>query len=121
MFSFCKRCGVWAKECFGIGIARDKRERSLRFLEESLELVQCVGLLTKEDAYRLVDYVYNRSSGEVHQEIGGVMVTLGALSDALDLNMEDLGEHELTRCFEKMETIKAKHKMKPKDIRGDRR
>ncbi len=44
------------------------------------ELVQAVGT-SREDALRLVEYVYTRPVGELRQEIGGVMVTLAALAE----------------------------------------
>jgi hypothetical protein len=81
-----ERACVWLKRCFGEVIASDIAERNHRFLEEALELVQSLGC-TKSEALQLVDYVYGRNVGQVRQEIGGVMVTLSALSSACDTEM----------------------------------
>lgn len=109
------RVALWVKKCFGDAIAGNKFERNCRFLEESLELVQACNL-SKQDALKLVDYVYSRPLGEQHQEVGGVMVTLAALCQANDLNMMDAGEGELKRVWGKIDQIRAKQAAK--DIRS---
>lgn len=102
----------WMLECFGLNISTDKNERNHRFLEESLELVQSCGC-TKDEAHQLVDYVYGRDVGETSQEVGGVMVTLAALCDASQLDMDACGDNELFRVFTKVEQIREKQKSKP--------
>jgi hypothetical protein len=94
--SYQTRVRQWVIKCFGQKIADDMVERSFRFLEEALELVQSVGC-TKEQALTLVDYVYNRENGKTPQEIGGVMVTLNAFASAAGLSTMDEGERELMR------------------------
>lgn len=103
----------WMLRCFGVEIAGDKVERNHRFLEEALELVQSAGT-TREEALKLVDYVYGRPVGELHQEVGGTMVTLAALCQANGISMEISGEVELNRCWGKIEQIRAKQAAKPK-------
>lgn len=103
----------WMLRCFGVEIARDKVERNHRFLEEALELVQSAGC-TREEALKLVDYVYARPVGELHQEVGGTMVTLAALCQAQGVAMEICGEVELQRCWTKIELIRSKQAAKPK-------
>lgn len=110
---FQSRVHPWLMECFGPMIAGDREERNHRFLEESLELVQACGC-TKEEAHQLVDYVFNRSIGEPHQEVGGVMVTLAALCLANNLGMQEAGEDELKRIWKKVPEIRAKQAAKPK-------
>jgi len=95
-FSFQERVHQWATECFGPIISNDKVERTFRFLEEALELGQAVGC-TKEQAIALVEYVYNRPPGEPWQEIGGSIVTLAVLAQALGYSMATAGEVELGR------------------------
>lgn len=73
-----QRVRQWVLECFNPIIADDMTERSFRFLEEALELCQSIGC-TREQAARLVEYVYGREAGRKGQEVGGVMVTLAAL------------------------------------------
>ena len=107
------RVGEWTVACFGDEIAHDKVERIHRFVEEALELAQSVGC-DKETILQLVDYVYNRPIGEMEQEIGGVVVTLGALCFAYDIDMENLGQRELDRVWTKVDKIREKQRNKPK-------
>lgn len=111
--SFQARVAPWMEECFGDAISNDKTERNHRFLEESLELVQSLGLTTSE-AHKLVDYVFSRPVGEPQQEVGGTMVTLAALCLASDMNMHDCAEAELTSIFGNVEKIRTKNLSKPK-------
>lgn len=108
VYSLQQRTFMWAKKCFGIEHTMDKRERAYRFLEESLELVQALDI-SKEDVTLLVEYVFDRPKGEIHQEIGGVLVTLNVLVNAItNLSIVDLGELELQRCWENIEKIRQK-------------
>jgi hypothetical protein len=111
---FQDRVKVWVLACFGADIATDKMERNHRFLEEALELVQACGC-TASEAHQLVDYVFMRPTGEKAQESGGVMVTHAALCQAQGIAMAEAGEIELTRCWGKIDTIRAKQAAKPKN------
>jgi hypothetical protein len=110
---FQSRVQPWMLKCFGAEISRDYSERCHRFLEEALELVQAGGT-TADEAHQLVDYVYGRPVGELHQEVGGVMVTLAALCLAFGSNMHECGEVELARIWTKIDVIRAKQAAKPK-------
>ena len=110
--TFQARVRPWMMACFGPEIASDKVERSDRFIEEALELVQAGGY-TAERAHALVDYVFGRPQGEINQEVGGVMVTLAALCLANDLNMHLAGDTELARIWTKVEQIRTKQAAKP--------
>jgi hypothetical protein len=112
--SFQDRVRPWLDECFGEEVARNTVERNHRFLEEALELVQSLGC-TWEDARKLVDYVFSRDVGEPNQELGGVMVTLAALSLANSLSMNAAAETELARVWQKIDVIRAKQARKVKD------
>jgi len=103
----------WLLECFGAEIANDRIERNHRFLEESLELVQSTGC-TKDEAHKLVDYVFGRPTGEPMQEVGGVMITLAALCLANGLDMHSAGEAELARITQPEMVIKIREKQKRK-------
>lgn len=96
MFQYQAHVRSWCIRCFGRDIATDLTERSLRFIEEALELVQALGV-RREQVYLLVDYVYCRAPGKVKQEVGGVMVTLAALTAAAEIDMREAGEIELAR------------------------
>jgi hypothetical protein len=105
--TFQTRVGLWIKACLGPLIAADVTERNHRFLEEALELVQSKGC-TASEAHQLVDYVFNRPIGEPFQELGGVLVTLAALANAADLDMDIAAETELRRAWEIIDKIRAK-------------
>lgn len=112
MTSFQNRVQPWMLACFGPAISADCLERSDRFIEEALELVQAGGY-SKERAHQLVDYVFDRPQGEIAQEVGGVMVTLAAYCLAHGIDMHACGETELARIWTKVETIRAKQAAKP--------
>jgi hypothetical protein len=107
--SFQQAVEAWTVECFGEEVANDKTERSYRFIEEAIELVQATGT-TKEDVLKWVDYVYSRPVGKTEQEVGGVMITLAALCAAHDIDMKWEGWLEFRRIDtpELMEKIRAK-------------
>lgn len=110
--SYQHRVGEWMLACFGQKISDDKTERSHRFAEESLELVQSLGC-TKEEVLKLVDYVFNRPVGEPSQEVGGVLVTLAALCRASKIDMDLSGETELNRVWKNIDKIREKQANKP--------
>lgn len=110
---FQQRVLEWMMACFSMEICRDRQERNHRFLEEALELVQALGC-TRSEAHQLVDYTFDRPSGEPVQELGGVMVTVAALCYPNQLNMEEAAEIELARIWKKIEIIRAKQEAKPK-------
>lgn len=112
--TFQYKVKVWMSRCFGPVISADKDERNFRFLEESLELVQAGGC-TKEDAHKLVEYVYGRPVGELSQEVGGVSITLAALCLAHDISLELSAMVELERINNPLmeEKIRAKQASKP--------
>lgn len=103
----------WILACFGAEIGADKIERNHRLLEEALEAVQAGGC-TRSEAHQLVDYVFDRSVGDLWQEVGGVMNTLAAFCTAHGLDMAECGERELARVWTKVEAIRAKQAAKPK-------
>lgn len=111
--SYQARVDDWLLACFGEEIARDRMERNHRFIEEALETVQANGC-TRSEAHQLVDYVFDRPAGDLHQEVGGVMNTLAALCLASGIDMAEAGEIELARVWTKVEKIRAKQAAKPK-------
>lgn len=111
--SYQSEVAKWMDACFGPVVSGDVQERNYRFLEEALELVQALGC-TKEEAYQLVDYVFNRPVGEHEQEVGGVMLTLAALCAAHKIDMDELGRRELSRAWTVIDKIRAKQAAKPK-------
>ena len=117
---FQDRVRSWIETVFGINSLLDRTERGMRFCEESLELVQALGL-PKMTVLQIVKHVYDRPVGDVIQECGQVVITLTALGEALSLDLSDASETELARIFQPaiMELIKSKHKLKPKFMVSD--
>ena len=111
--SFQVRVHEWMLECFGPEIEADRQERADRFIEEALELAQTMPGFNADRAHALVDYVFGRTVGERHQEVGGVMVTLAALCNTVGLRIDEEAERELARVWTKVEAIRAKQDAKP--------
>lgn len=109
---FQKRVEEWLMACFPAAVWSDRAERTHRFLEEALELAQANGC-SREDAAALVQYVYDRPVGHPDLEVGGTMVTLAALCSASDINMDEAGDRELDRNWERIDQIRAKQASKP--------
>lgn len=109
--SFQSKVSHWLAECFGQQSIGDKVERNHRFLEEALETVQANGC-SREDSHRLVDYVFDRQSGDLHQEVGGTLTTLAALCVASGIDMENAGNQELHRIVANIDAIRSKRAAK---------
>jgi hypothetical protein len=112
MHQFQSAVGRWVTTCFGADQVVQARHRAYRYGEESNELLQAVGV-TRDEAHQLVDYVYGRPVGEQPQEVGGVMLTLAALCNALGLDMAHCGRSALDEAWVRIEAIRAKERLKP--------
>jgi len=75
-------------------------ERCDRFLEEAIELVQAAGC-SRERAMEMLNKVYDRPEGELYQEIGGVSVTLLALTESVGMELDELEVMEIERIESK--------------------
>lgn len=111
-YSFQVRCLKWILTWLNSNLIYNKQERNQRFLEEALELVQSLDM-DRETAHKLVNYIFDRPKGEPKQELGGVMNTLAILSEINSMSMWEAAEEELTRCWNNIEKIKDKQKLKP--------
>ena len=112
MKTYQHRVMDWMMACFSNEIVRNRQERNHRFLEESLELAQSLDC-TREAAHALVDYVFDRAQGNPLQELGGVMVTIAALSNVHGLDMDEAADIELARIWQDIDKIRAKQQIKP--------
>lgn len=112
-YSFQARCMKWILAWLNTNLIWNKQEWNQKFLEESLELVQSLDM-DKETAHKLVDYVFGRPKGEPKQELGGVMNTLAILAETNNMSMWADGEDELVRCWNNIDKIREKQKVKPK-------
>ncbi len=90
------RVAAWILETFGPDFLRNGHERSLRAVEEVVELAQAAGV-TAEIVHKIVDYVFSRPAGTVEQEIAGSMVTIYGAATALGVNAQKEFEKELAR------------------------
>ena len=109
---FQHRVRGWMHQCFGVAVSSDKIERGDRLLEETLELLQASDY-PEERVTALTRYVFDRPTGELFQEAGGVMVTLAAFCETHDIDMSEAAETELKRIWTKIEQIRAKQAAKP--------
>ena len=107
-----QRVAEWLAACFPPSVCADREERMHRFLEEALELVQASGC-SRQDAHRLVDYVFSRAVGRPELEVGGVMVTLAGLCAAAGIDMNDAANRELERNWLRIDVIRQKQASKP--------
>ena len=98
-----RECYEWAVATFGT-VATLSHERALRLIEESLELVQAVGL-SREDIIKVLDRTYSREVGLIPQEIGQVELTLRCLAHQCGFNVE----HECDLEFERVTAIPPEH------------
>lgn len=105
---FQARCQAWL-DIVTAGDPTDRKERIARFMEESLELVQSLGM-TEDEVRQLVFYVFGRPAGIPRQEFGGVATTLAVLAEHTGHDLLYCGEVELARCWkpEVIEKIRGK-------------
>jgi hypothetical protein len=100
-------------DVFGVENATDKRERLLRFAEESIELLRAGGL-TWDDIAKIVYFEFNRPVGtKLSQEFGGAAITLFAAANAHGYELLMLAESEIKRVGENKTKHRAKHAAKP--------
>jgi hypothetical protein len=102
----------WVGDTFGYANLETK-ERCKRFIEEAIELAQAEGL-TDEQVRALVAYVYEKPSGAVYQEVGGVGTTLLAYCEAKGVSADQAEEDEFRRVlkmdpehFRRRQNVKA--------------
>jgi PAS domain-containing protein len=92
--------------------AGSQRERALRMVEEALELGQAAGV-TWDDVARLAARVYGRPAGEAWQEVGGVIVCVRALCQAMGLSAEYCEVREIERVTSMpLEELQRRHRLK---------
>ncbi len=74
----------------------NRRERTMRHLEESIELAQAEGI-TAEQVLKQAEHVFARPAGDPDQEAGGVAVCLLGWCAATGNRFEDLALREIQR------------------------
>lgn len=106
------RVADWCAAAFGTGQASSVEQRGLRLLEEAIEAYQAAGC-NREQAHKLVDYVFSRPAGDLRQELGGVGITLLALANASGASADAEEVRELDRVLSKpLEHFAARNQAK---------
>lgn len=91
----------WAIRAFGPDHVNDRKVRSLRIVEEAIELCQAYGV-DKEKVALAVNEVYGRPPGEPTQELGGVLLTTYIMCASRgNEEPDDVMEVELARVLAK--------------------
>lgn len=90
----------WCKRTFGSRIASSVHERSLRVVEEAIELAQSEGV-DEALLHKLVSNIMARPKGKPFQEVGGVAVTLLIYCEQQHLDLEWCMQEELQRILGK--------------------
>ena len=104
---------AWDWLCLALGraVARNKRQRALRFIEEAIELAQALGL-GEHEIVAEARKVYSQPAHGIEREIGGVLVTLAVLCEAHTLNMERIGDDTLNDNHKRIDQIREKQRGK---------
>jgi hypothetical protein len=95
-----KNAYKWVTQTFGSDHANNLPQRALRFLEEAIELYQAVGA-SKNQAHKLIDYIFAKPAGVIEQELGGAGLTLLALAAAAGLDADSCEQQEFVRVLSK--------------------
>jgi len=119
MILYQERVESWMFKTFGQEITYDKKERSHRFAEEAMELLQATGY-TKEELQNMIDYVYDRPVGEIKQEVGGTIHCLSALCTAHSIVMSHEALTVMRYCEANSAKIRDKHFNKPDSIASNK-
>lgn len=88
----------WCAAAFGVAEASYLPQRALRFLEEAVELYQAAGGHPAQ-AHKLISFVFGREPGTIHQELGGVGVTLLALAEVAGVSADEAERMEMNRVL----------------------
>lgn len=102
-------------QLFGDDNMSNPQMRGLRMLEEAIELYQAVGC-DKEQAKKLIDYVFSRPAGLPQQELGGLGVTVLALAESIGASADDAEWAEIERLRSKPKEHFAKRNQDKIDL-----
>ena len=87
----------WVRTTFGDKMFESKEERAARVLEEAVELYQVFAPGNRAKAHKIVDMVFDKKVGELHNETGGLIVTLLAVCCNEGLRLDEMANKEITR------------------------
>jgi len=94
----------------------DPKERGMRVGEEAIETMQVLKV-SRDEAHRLVDMVYDKPVGEIDNEIGGVLFTMLSLCANLGKRLDVLYAKEIAR-FKSKDPKHFRDKQKLKNALG---
>lgn len=89
----------WCLSTFG-DVALDRKERAMRLFEEAVEVAQSVEV-DKAMLGAILKRTYSRPVGDLHKEMGAVLLTTYALAALDGLDPDRLLEDEVTRVLSK--------------------
>ena len=90
----------WVTKAFGPDHANHVQQRSLRFLEEAIELYQAAGG-NLDQAHKLLDFIFARPVGELSKEIGAVVLSLLSVAAAAGWDADEEEQREVDRVTSK--------------------
>ena len=116
-----QQVAAWIRIALGEESAANGPERSLRLVEEAVELAQALGV-GADEIHRLVDYVFKRPDGNAEREIAGCQVTLYGVASAIGVDVEHAFAEELVRIHqpEVIERVQRRQKEKREVTSGDK-
>lgn len=88
---------------------------AVRVLEEAFELCQCYPEITPEIIDKVQSQVYNKTVGQKHQEVAGILVSLLNYCNHADINAQESLKNEITRIWKNQDKIREKNKLKIRD------
>lgn len=104
----------WQKLVFGDRVVTP-HVRTLRLLEETLELCQCERV-TEEEVQKITRQVYDKPVGNPYNELGGVMICCAIYAGISGWTLEDAFWHEFTRIMDP----KIMDKVRTRNLNGDK-
>lgn len=110
------RIVIWIRTRLGERLLTSRWERSMRVLEEAMELAQTEGV-DVDQLMKLAARVYSRPKGEPAQEAAGLQVCLLAWSHAAKVELETVTADEVYR-IETMSTKRLHDKQNEKAALG---
>lgn len=89
--------------------------RSMRLLEEALELAQAEDV-TRQDAETILAQVYAKPKGYSYNELGGVLVTMAAYAGTQRWDLENVFMLEFTRIMDPV----VMERVRNRNLSGDK-
>lgn len=90
----------WAAQSFGDSHVMDLKVRTLRVLEEAIELYQSLEG-DEATAHKLLAHIFTKPLGEPKKELGGLSVTMLVLATSLNTSLDACEVIELNRVLSK--------------------